>query len=97
MAEPFDPKFLCERCNYINLEDLKGADGYVHQLLFKALMDSASSHMLCKLIAEAYVYYLHRKRVDINVATGYLGPVRLFATSQKDNFSGIELRTLVVL
>jgi hypothetical protein len=97
MAEPSDPERLCERCNHINLEDLKGADGCVHQPSFKALVDSASGCMLCKLIAEACVHYLHNGRVNINAATGNLGPVRLFATGRKDNFSGMELRTFAVL
>jgi hypothetical protein len=97
MAEPSDPERLCERCNHINLEDLKGADGCVHQPSFKALVDSASGCMLCKLIAEACVHYLHKGRVNINAATGNLGPVRLFATGRKDNFSGMELRTFAVL
>jgi hypothetical protein len=74
MAEPSDPKLLCERCNHINLEDLKGADGYVYQLSFKAPVDSASNCNLCKLITGACVYYLHRERVNVNVATSYLGP-----------------------
>jgi hypothetical protein len=96
MAEPSDPERLCERCNHINLEDLKGADGCVHQPSFKALVDSASGCMLCKLIAEACVHHLHKGRVNINVATGNLGPVRLFATGRKDNFAGME-RTFEVL
>ncbi|KAH7348911.1 hypothetical protein BKA65DRAFT_477297 [Rhexocercosporidium sp. MPI-PUGE-AT-0058] len=37
------------------------------------------------------------ERVNINVATGNSGPVRLFATCRKDNFSGLELRTFAVL
>jgi hypothetical protein len=97
MAEPSDPKLLCKKCNHINLEDLKGADGCVHQPSFKALVDSASGCMLCKLIAEACVDYLHRVRVNIDAATGHLGPVRLFATGQTDTSSGMELRTLAVL
>jgi hypothetical protein len=97
MAEPSEPKLLYKRCNHINLEDLKGADGCVHQPSFKALVDSASGCMLCKLIAEACVHYLHRERVNVNVTTGYSGPVRLFAIGQKDTSSGIELRTQVVL
>jgi hypothetical protein len=97
MAEPSDPERLCKRCNYINLGDLKGVDGCVHQLSFKALVDSASDCILYKLITEACVYYLYKGRVNINAATGNLGPVRLFATGRKDNFSGMELRTFAVL
>ncbi|CAG8975561.1 hypothetical protein HYALB_00005629 [Hymenoscyphus albidus] len=97
MAESSDPKRLCERCNPINLEDLKGADGYMHQPSFKALVDSASGCMLCKLIAEACVHYLHEQRVNIDAATGNVGPVRLFATGRKDRLSGMEVRNFAAL
>ena len=75
MVKPSDLEYLCERCNHINLEDLKEADGYVHQPLFKAFVDSVSNCILCKLIAEACVYYLHKRRMNINVTTGNLGLV----------------------
>ena len=92
-----NPQILCERYNHINLEDLKGADGCVHQPTFKALVDSASSCMLCKLITEACVHYLQRERANVNVETGHKGPVRLFATEQNGTSSGMELRPLAVL
>ena len=97
MAEPSDPKRLCERCDHINLEDLKGAEGCVHQPSFEALVDSSSSCVLCKLIAEACFHCFHRRGLNIDAATGHLGPVRLFATGQKDNFSGLDLRTFAVI
>lgn len=97
MVEPSDEIFLCESCNHINLEDLKGADGCVHQPSFKALGDSASGCMLCKLVAEACVHSIKRERANIDVATGHLGPVRLFAIGLKSNFSGMEVRILAVL
>jgi len=86
MADLSDPEILCERCNQMNLENLKGAYGCVHQPSFKALVDSASSCKLCKLIAEACIHYLGRNRVEANAKTGHLGPVRLFATDRKDSF-----------
>lgn len=97
MVDLSDPEILCERCNQINLEDLKGAYGCVHQPSFKALVDSASGCKLCKLIAEACIHYLGRNRVEVNAETGHLGPVRLFATDRKDSFSGMERRTLEAL
>jgi hypothetical protein len=92
-----DPEILYERYNQINLEDLKGVYSYVYQLSFKALVDSASSYKLCKLIAEACIYYFGRNKVEVNMETGHLGPVRLFAIDRKDSFSGIERRALEAL
>jgi hypothetical protein len=97
MVDLSDPEILYERCNQINLEDLKGAYGCVHQPLFKALVDSASGCELCKLIAEACIHYMGRNMVEVNAETGHLGPVRLFVTDRKDSFSGMERRTLETL
>jgi hypothetical protein len=59
-------------------------------------MDSASRYKLCKLILEACTRYLNTNRVEIIVETYLLGPVRLFATGQKNVFFGIERRNLEI-
>ena len=87
--QPSDPQISCEKCNHISLEDLKGQTAtYINHHLRKALVDSASGCMLCKLIEEACVHYLRRERVNINAATGHLGPVRLFCDRLKGQFFG---------
>lgn len=85
---------LCETCKHINLEALKEAHGLVHLPSFKALMDSASGCELCKLILEACVCYADTQGLKITAETGYLGPVRLFATGQKAVSSGMGWRNL---
>jgi hypothetical protein len=97
MGDTSDSQTLCERCNQINLEALKDAYGCVHQPSFEALMDSASRCKLCKLILEACTRYLDTNRVEVTAETCLLGPVRLFATGQKDVSSGIERRNLEAL
>jgi hypothetical protein len=82
---------LCAFCCGINLEDLKSKDGYMHQPTCGALITSADTCDLCKLIRNLVKRCIYEHRL----ASGpirtlddarYLGPVRLFGASRELDF-----------
>ncbi|KAH7115594.1 hypothetical protein EDB81DRAFT_624341, partial [Dactylonectria macrodidyma] len=78
---------LCLFCQWVNLEDMKSSDGYVHQPTCDDLLSSSEVCDLCQLIVNLVRRHIHQERRatgprDISDAKA-LGPVRLFAASRE--------------